>query len=101
MTKILPIEENPRDFNIVILNENLLTKDIPLLFGEETVNMISPDVDMFQLLVDIGLFQSRSDAKRNWNKSGREIPNGFSEFKLSKGGRLTIWNPTQKEEEET
>lgn len=42
--------------------------------------LISPNVDMYDVLVACGLFKSKGEAKKNWKKSGKEIPNGITEF---------------------
>jgi len=35
---------------------------------------------VFSILVDFGIFKSRSQARKNWNKSGKDIPEGLSHF---------------------
>jgi hypothetical protein len=71
------------DFNVVIDNEHLEdNKDLlPILFGENTsLSTFEANDDMFTVLVDFGLFSSRSEAKKNWVRTGRDIPEGWSAF---------------------
>ena len=85
-----------KEFNVVIKNENLeKNKDlIPLIFGDEDIILIEGK-DMFDILVMCNLFQSKGQARKNWTKTGKEIPQGFNDFeKLGKlNHRLTIFNP--------
>ena len=51
------------------------------------------EVDMFDLLVMLGAFSSKGQAKKNW-KGVKDIPFGWSEFIIGKLKRqLCIWNP--------
>ena len=52
------------------------------------------DVDMYDLLVISGIFKSRSQAKKNWIRTGKEIPEGWSYFeKIGKlNNSLTVLN---------
>tara|TARA_Y100000310_G_C20593346_1_gene769240 strand:- start:1178 stop:1357 length:180 start_codon:yes stop_codon:yes gene_type:complete len=53
--------------------------------------------DIFDLLVNIGLFPSKSQARKNWKRE-KEIPAGFSDFPNlgKKKLRMTILNPIEE-----
>ena len=72
-------------------NEDL----IPLLFGDEDVLYISPNTTMPDLLAQFGLFKSKSEARKNWKRTGIEIPGGWTA--LENIGKLNhclwIWKP--------
>ena len=61
----------------------------------EEITYIDTTYDMYDILVNAGLFTSKGDAKKNWKRSGQEIPLGFSDFRdIGKlNNRLTIYNP--------
>lgn len=63
--------------------------------GESAITVKPGQKDMFDLLVMLGIFPSKGQAMKNWKKSGREIPIGFSDFEqIGKlNNRLTILNP--------
>ena len=85
------------EYNIIIRNDNLeKNKDlIPLLFDNEDILYERNHLDMYDILVNCKLFTSKSNARKNWNRTGKEIPEGFTDLinigKLNH--RLTIWNP--------
>lgn len=58
-----------------LLQSNTTEQEYP-----DTVIYIDETVDMYDILVEEGLFKSKGDAKRNWNKTGKEIPSGFTLF---------------------
>jgi hypothetical protein len=81
--------------NVVIDNPNFEDEDIKTLFpDDEDVKLFKEGtIDIFDLLVMMGSFQSKGQAKKNW-AGPKEIPFGFSEFIVGKLKRhLTIWNP--------
>ncbi len=83
--------------NIAIRNAffcpELLLKLFPI--PDEEVEVVNPNsVDMFDLLVRLGVFASKGQARKNWTKTGAEIPPGFNHFIVGKLRReLCIWNP--------
>jgi len=83
------------NFNFIVSNGNQKIEDEELFFGIEKVSYISDIYNMSDVLVDCGVFKSKSQARKNWKKSGMRIPEGFSEFKnigkLRKS--ITILNP--------
>ena len=89
--------------NIIVENGNVWDTDSANLFpGNERVDILWPGhgKDMFDLLVIIGAFPSKRQAKKNWTKTGPEIPLGWNEFVIGKRRRfLCIWNPTPWEDE--
>lgn len=89
--------------NLIIANGNVRDTDRELLFPDnERVDIVFPGNQvlrtMFDILVFLGVFKSKSDARKNWKKTRREIPPGFSHFvglgKFRK--ELCIWNPTER-----
>jgi hypothetical protein len=91
------------DLCFVVVNQNFKEEDIKLFFDEPDKNWdgkvfrLTTENDMFDVLVLAGIFKSKSDAKRNWKKTGKEIPAGFSDFigvgKLRHS--IFIWNPIE------
>ena len=84
--------------NVMVDNGNLRETDRKMLFPkEERVIIVNPEeTSIFELLVMIGSFESKSQARKNWN-GANTIPAGWSEFKIGKLKRhLCIWNPTEK-----
>lgn len=52
--------------------------------------------DMFDILVGIGVFKSKSEARKNWRGSEQAIPPGFNSFVVGKlKHKLFIWNPVK------
>jgi hypothetical protein len=91
-----------KEFNFVIDNENFLDNEdlIESLFDlneTETVQIVPSTFDVFDMLVDAGLFRSKSEARKNWKRTGKDVPEGFTDIKdIGKlHNRLTIWNPKE------
>jgi len=92
-----------KDINIVVENEHLEgNRDLLMtLFAQWTdkklpeITFVSPDMDMYDILVLVDLFQSKGEAKKNWKRTGQSVPEGFSDFERvgKRKNRLTIWNP--------
>lgn len=96
-----------RGFDIVVDNGNVKDWDVETIFGFEgtiwgfdgrpdpPVNVIKPgEFTMIDLLVMLGTFPSKSQARKNW-KGPVDIPGGYSEWTCGKMRRqLNIWNPT-------
>jgi hypothetical protein len=86
--------------NIIVKSKYVLDSDKETIFGSEDVVFTDSDTDIFDLLVLIGSFKSKTQAKKNWN-GPKEIPYGFSEFCIGKIKRhLTIWNTVECENNE-
>ena len=89
-----------QEFNVIVQNDNL-ESNVDLfkhLFGEDEGFVgVGPDEDMFDILVMFGLFRSKGEARKNWKRTGREIPEGFTDIeRIGKlKHRLTIWNPVK------
>jgi hypothetical protein len=83
--------------NVIISNEFIQEWDRNSLFpDDEDVVILRPGhgKDMFDLLLILGAFNSKSQARKSWTKTGKEIPLGWSEFWVgSKKRQLCIWNP--------
>jgi len=84
------------EVNLVVNNGNVFGDESDLFFGGESISFISPNVDMWEILVRTSIFPSRSQARKNWKHSGEKIPDGFSDFEhIGKlHHRITILNPT-------
>lgn len=86
----------------MILNGNIEPSDAPHLFpkGEAIEAFLPNEIDIFDLLVKLEAFPSKSQARKNW-KGSKQIPDGWSHFVVGKLKRdLCIWNPTEKIKEE-
>jgi hypothetical protein len=90
-----------QELNIVIVNKFYETeKDlIPLIFDDEHYSLFENE-DMYSALIALGVFSSRSEARKNWTKTGKEFEEGYNEYKglgkLKKG--LFIFNPVDTKE---
>lgn len=95
--------------NIIVKNEYYLPQDKKSFFGphehvckgcmycrdEEVIEIDPEEKDMYDLLVMLGSFSSRSQAKKNWKQS--EILPGYSEYYIGKlKRRLCILNPIKE-----
>lgn len=78
--------------NIVVKSSPWLKSDIETIFEDEKVHF-SNAADLPNLLTEVGVYKSNSEARRN-NRIGA-IPLGYTELKASKKRRLFIWNPTE------
>jgi hypothetical protein len=86
------------EFNVIIDNGNVLEGDVPLFFAEnEPENLVfSKSKDMWELLTELKLFPSKSQARKDpkWGKIP-EIPKGFNEFEFGKKKiKVFIFNPS-------
>ena len=84
--------------NFVIKNKYYETeKDlIHHLFDGEKYELLE-DVDMYDVLKIAGIFRSKSEARKNWKRTGKEIPKGYNEF-LNIGklhNQIFIFNPVK------
>lgn len=102
MVNIQPIEFTRRQFSVVVNNGKIHPTDIDMfnLMPGEKIIEVSPEADIFDVLVTVKLFPSRGQAKKNWRGPGPEIPKGWFEtiigkFRIS----LAIWNPETALEE--
>lgn len=87
-----------QEFNILVKNENVVGDEADLFFGGEDLFFVEPTSDIFDVLVMLNIFASKSDARKNWKRSqGKDIPKGFTDFDRvgKKKVRITILNPTE------
>jgi hypothetical protein len=88
-----------QELNAVVFNQFYDEKLAIFLFGgiDETFLRIPDDYNMYDLLVLLGAFSSKSEARKNWTRTGKEIPSGYNEFKdIGKQKKaLYIWNPVK------
>jgi hypothetical protein len=85
-----------RDFNCSV-GEFALNTDIKSIFGVNAIYVKHYEkADIFTLLVDAGAFESKGQARKNWN-GVKEIPVGYSEIGPIGKQKLMlfIWNPTE------
>ena len=84
--------------NVVVSNEYVQEYDRNTLFPDnEDVLVLWPGhkKDIYDLLIIIGAFPSKSQARKNW-KGPSYIPTGWNEFWVAKAKRhLCIWNPSE------
>lgn len=94
------------DLNFIVANGEELHTDASLFFSDkngkvhEPVIEITSDKDMYDILVMADIFPSKGQARKNWTRTGAEIPKGFTDLtnigKLRH--RITILNPIIVEE---
>lgn len=64
------------------------------VFGEDLIRVRPVEFDMFDILVEIGVFKSRGECRKNWKKSDHVIENGCHSFLVSKKDKpLFIFRP--------
>lgn len=66
------------DYNFIVINGNNEERDKKLFFDDEDIIFISNEADMFDVLVIAKLFKSKSEARKNWKRTGKDIPKGFT-----------------------
>lgn len=86
------------EFNFVCMNEfwDKATEDALLQpRPDEHIYDLNVNEDMFDILVRAQCFKSKGEARRNWKRTGKEVPQGFSDFTgIGKfRTRITIWIP--------
>lgn len=85
------------DKNYIVLNGNNERDDAELFFPSEVVTYICVGgrVTMWDILLHAGLFPSKGQARKNWTRTGADVPGGFSYFTHlgCAHSRLTILNP--------
>jgi hypothetical protein len=81
--------------NVMVANGYLQYEDRFRLFPEnEAVVTISPLTNLQMLLVELGAFESKGQAKKNFKH--QVIQDGWSHYVIGKMRReLCIWNPTE------
>ena len=77
--------------NIIVKTRFFVESDKQTLFGDEEVMYVEPDTTLTDLVCNLGLFKSKSQARQ----AGRvgEIPEGWTVMKGNKKTPLYIWNP--------
>lgn len=78
--------------NIVVKDSPWLESDIKTIFEDEEVHFSTAE-DLPNLLREVGVYKSNSEARRNNRVGG--IPLGYTELKASKKRHLYIWNPSE------
>jgi arginine repressor len=78
--------------NIVVESSPWTQRDLEILFESEPVQFVQ-DQDLSQLMKELGIFKSTSEARRA-NRTGA-IPGGYTEYRASKKQMIWIWNPTE------
>jgi len=80
------------EHNFIVKNGFELEGDKELFFQGEPVEFIPNEWKMADLLVHVGVFKSKSQARQNWRKTGEAIPDGFTDLKkIGKlNNRITI-----------
>ncbi len=65
--------------NFIINNEHIVGDEQELFFQGEPVKYLDKNSDMFDILVNMGVFNSKSDARKDlkWGKI-KDIPYGFT-----------------------
>jgi len=80
------------DKNFIVPNQFLQDRDKELLFGDEQIEELQT-TDIFEVLVVCGIFPSKSQARKNWNRG--EIKDGWNDFdRIGKlKHRICVWVP--------
>lgn len=84
-----------KEYNFIVLNGRNMEGDDILFFQGEPVSFIPIETTFPELLVELGLFQSKGQVKKDikWGKLST-IPDGFTQFEIGKMKTLlTILNP--------
>ena len=85
--------DGKREWNVVVGEHD--DRDVRLIFGPEVVSVVQEPVTMIDLLAQIGAFESKSQARKNW-RGPVEIPLGFTDWIVGKGKNLkwlSVWKP--------
>jgi hypothetical protein len=85
-----------RDFHVIV-KKHLIDQDLITLGLLNWPTMLYNETpDMFTVLVDAGAFESKSQARKNW-QGIKEVPMGYSEIGPIGKQKLMlfIWNPTE------
>jgi len=89
-------EAEPNEWNFIVVNGHNEMGDAILFFDGEDINFITPKTSMLDILVALGIFKSKGQARKNWKRTGVTVPDGFTDLKkvgkLNK--RITLFNPT-------
>lgn len=85
------------DVNLFLPHDHPDCKPCSWCREEEVCILNEGTVDMFDLLVRLGAFPSKGAARKNWKKTGKEIPPGWTHLiGIGKFRReLAIWNPIE------
>lgn len=83
--------------NYIIENEFVIGDESKVFFGGESVTTLPATTSLCDILVNLGVFPSKSQARKNgyadWATS---CPPGFNSFKVGKTKKdVTILNPTR------
>lgn len=79
--------------NIIVKNKNVLPTDQATLFEDEPVVFVEEGTKYPNMLVELGLMPSTSQARRNGRVG--DIPSGWNVVKGNRKVVLYIWNPTE------
>lgn len=80
------------DKNFIVNKEGFVGDEQALFFDNEPIEFVPNTWTMIDLLVHVGLFPSKGQARKNW-KQETEIPEGFSQFVVGKlKNKITILN---------
>jgi len=96
---LFPIVRDVNFFGIKNKNNPVVDGvDVNTIFGNEKFFTFDTNdgVDIYSLLVCAGAFESKGQARKNW-QGVKEIPTGYSEIGPIGKGKLFlfIWNPTE------
>jgi len=67
------------DLNIIIDNGNQIETDDFLFFDDEKVEHVPKESTVYDLLVMLGIFKSKTEARKNWNRE--QLKSGYQEIK--------------------
>jgi hypothetical protein len=91
------------DMNVIVKNASYeKNKDLlPVLFGDnkgiisEPILEVGEQDDMYDILVKTGVYKSKTQARRAWVLTGKEVNPGFHDYQdIGRlRHRITLWNP--------
>ncbi len=81
--------------NVVVINDYWTHSIEKILFGEDPITYLcEEDFDLFDLLMKIGAFSSKSQARKSQYAGLKKQPPGFNDLTVGKKGfRLATWLP--------
>lgn len=69
-----------KEYNIIVKTDEYKETDKELFFGDEEVIFVPETTTMWDVLVECGVFKSKSEARKNFTRTGKDIPDGFTDL---------------------
>lgn len=90
------------DENFIVMNDFVQGDERDLFFSGESSVPLEPNATMWDVLFMAGIFPSKSQARKNWNRTGAEIPEGFSHFQHigKRHNEVCVFKPTRENQKQ-